>query len=152
MPKRLKIKVLRWVLRAHYRLHPEDSRIHFMLGAHALLDGDLEVAEERLQFAYDLLNGVDLEALARLAVVWSVKGEDDRAREALDRFANAPNLKTGQAPDQDELRRRFRNFLLPFAEDSDLLGEAAPLLEYAEEVFSAVLPLEDDPPEEVPRP
>jgi len=44
-------RVFAWWLRRHYRRHPEDTRIHFMLGAHALLAGDLETAEERLQFA-----------------------------------------------------------------------------------------------------
>jgi hypothetical protein len=50
-PGRLKIRLRYGLLRLHHRRHPEDSRIHFMLGAHALLLERLDEAEERLQFA-----------------------------------------------------------------------------------------------------
>ncbi len=45
-----------------------------MLGAHALIRGDLDTAEERLLFATELIE-VDTEARARLAVVRALSGD-----------------------------------------------------------------------------
>lgn len=115
----LYLPLLRW----HYRRHPEDSRIHFMLGAHSLLEGDLETAEERLQFAYDLVDGVDWEALARLALLKVQQGRYPEARADLKALHDAPSLETAAPPSAKELDQRLTNLLLPTFEEPRLIAE-----------------------------
>ena len=117
--RKLYLPLLRW----HYRRHPEDSRIHFMLGAHCLLEGDLETAEERLQFANDLLDGVDWEALARLALVRVQQGRYAEARADLKALHDAPSLETKTPPSAKELDQRLMNLLLPTFEEPRLIAE-----------------------------
>jgi len=113
-PRRARHRVLYRLITFHYRRHPEDSRVHFMLGAHALLLGRLDEAEERLQFAYDLLDGVDIEALARLIIVWALQGRLDDARDGLVRLRETPSPENGDAPTEEELRVRAGDLLSPF--------------------------------------
>jgi len=120
LPRRARPRVLYRLVKTHYRRHPEDSRVHFMLGAHALLLELFDEAEERLQFAYDLLDGIDIEALARLIVVWALQGRLDEARDGLARLRAAPSLETGAAPVKVELARRAEDFLSPFLDRPDL--------------------------------
>ena len=120
LPRRVGIPALYWLVRVHYRRHPEDSRVHFMLGAHALLLGRFEEAEERLRFAYDLVDGVDLEALARLVIVWALQGRHDEARDGLATLRGAPNPETGGPPAEDDLAQRVGNLLSPFIDRPEL--------------------------------
>lgn len=113
-------RVLYRLVKLHYRLYPEDSRVHFMLGAHALLLERFEEAEERLQFAYELLDGADIEALARLIIVWALQGRREEAREGLATLRRAPSLETGTAPNAEELAQRAGNLLSPFLDRSEL--------------------------------
>lgn len=113
-------RVLYRLVKLHYRLYPEDSRVHFMLGAHALLLERFEEAEERLQFAYELLDGADIEALARLIIVWALQGRREEAREGLATLRRAPSLETGSAPNAEELAQRAGNLLSPFLDRSEL--------------------------------
>ncbi len=142
--RRWRRRLYRPLLRWHYRRHPEDSRIHFMLGAHALLLGDLDTAEQRLTFAYELLDGNDLEALARLAVVSAQRGDWDKTREHLQTLHHAPNPETGRPPSRNDVQARYYNLLLPIAEEPRLVaGEIGErLLELLVEVFGDVVPAE----------
>lgn len=128
-----------WWLRRHYKRHPEDTRIHFMLGAHALLTRDLEMAEERLQFAIDVFDGVDYEARSRLAIVYALQGRFDDARVELERVRDMPSLEGSgahSAPSVEEQRRRAVNFILPFLDDPSLAAGATGARIY--EVFAEV--------------
>jgi tetratricopeptide (TPR) repeat protein len=133
-----------WWLRRHYRRHPEDTRIHFMLGAHALLQGDLETAEERLRFAVDVFDGVDYEALSRLAIVHGLQGCFDEARAELEGVRDIPSLRnsaTPAPPSVQELRERAVNFLLPFVDEPHLASgeKGARLFDVFAEVFEPVV-------------
>jgi len=120
LPRRAARRALYQLVKLHYRRHPEDSRVHFMLGAHALLLERLDEAEERLRFAYDLFDGVDFEALARLIIVFALQGRLDEARDGLVTLRSAPNLETGAAPDEEELARRAEHLLSPFLDRPEL--------------------------------
>ena len=113
---RTKIALRYRLLRRHYRRHPEDARVHFMLGTHAVLLLRLDEAEERLQFAYDVMWGADLQALARLSLVWALKGEPEKAREGVVRIRGAPSIATGRPPTEQELVERAFDLLSPFME------------------------------------
>ena len=119
-PRRVRHWALYRLVRLHYRLYPEDSRVHFMLGAHALLLQRFEEAEERLQFAYDLLDGIDIEALARLIIVWALQGRHDEARDGLATLRGAPSLETGAPPTDEDLAQRVGNLLSPFLDRPEL--------------------------------
>ena len=96
--------------------------MHFMLGAQAFLLGDLDFAEERLQFAYDLVEGVDLEALARLALVKAKKGRLAEAEADLVELRSRPSL-AGGPPSAEDLHERMRYFLLPFLDEPRLWSD-----------------------------
>lgn len=132
-PRQPRHLALYWLLRVHYRLHPEDSRIHFMLGASALLRERFVEAEERLQFAYDLMRGVDLEALASLALVRGLQGRLDEARNDLTELRDAPNAETGEAPGHGEHLQRVGYLLSPMADRPSLT-----LLPHADELATAM--------------
>lgn len=137
--RRLYGPLLRW----HYRRHPEDSRIHYMLGAHALLDGDLQTADERLQFAYDLLDGADLETLGRLVLVKVHQGDVQGAREAMQTLHDARSFDDGGPAKAEELEARVMNMLLPAVEEPGLVAEefGVVLWELMTEVFDAEMQL-----------
>lgn len=120
-PKRFRFKAFNRLLLWHYRRHPEDSRIHFMLGAHALLLRDLDTAEERLLFANELVGGADTEAMNRLAIVALMKGDDIQAREWLERSKAAPTLRKSGLATREELRGRAVNVYLPLLDEPGLL-------------------------------
>ena len=120
LPRRARHRVLYGLVKLHYRRHPEDSRVHFMLGAHALALGRLDEAEERLQFAYDLLDGVDTEALARLIIVWALQGRLDDARDGLVRLRDVPSPETGETAGGQELAARAVDLISPFVDQPGL--------------------------------
>jgi tetratricopeptide (TPR) repeat protein len=85
------VRPLVWrLLMYRYRRHPEDARLHYMLGFTALLRGDLTFASERLAFIYEFTRPADLEALASLAVAQALRGRLQDARETLIELRNAP--------------------------------------------------------------
>lgn len=120
LPRRARHRALYRLVKLHYRIYPEDSRVHFMLGASALLLERLGEAEERLQFAYDLLDGIDIEALARLIAVWGLQGRHDDAHDGLVTLRRTPNLETGAPPTDNELAQRVGNLLSPFFDRPEL--------------------------------
>jgi len=114
----LRRPLLRRLLVRHYRRHPEDSRIHYMLGARALLDGRLEMAEERLTFANELLDGHDLEAQARLAIVYAMQGRAQDAKQVIDAlWWNAPPPGLSK---QDFRRALAASFFSPFLDEPEI--------------------------------
>lgn len=140
LSSRFRQRLFGWWLRLHYRRHPEDTRIHFMLGAHSLLARDFETAEERLQFAVEVFDGVDYEARSRLAIVYGLQGRLDEARAELELVRDQPSSKAPEAtasPTREELRERAFNYLMPFIDDPSLAeGEAgARLYDVFVEVF-----------------
>jgi tetratricopeptide (TPR) repeat protein len=140
---RTKIALRYRLLRRHYRRHPEDARIHFMLGTHAALLLRLDEAEERLQFAYDVMWGADLPALARLSLVWALKGEPEKAREGVVRIREAPNIVTSGPPTEQELVERAFDLLSPLFELPELTVE--PGAEEFHETVVDVFPEASDP-------
>lgn len=136
IPKKLRIRLLYRLCLHHYRRHPEDSRIHFMLGAHALLLGDLETAEERLLFANELIGGIDTEAIARLVLVAMKKDEDAVARKRLEELKA---VQHGHPPNAEELAARAVNLYLPVMEGVELLtlSQGARLATMVEQLFPA---------------
>ncbi len=136
IPKRMKIRMIYRLCRHHYRQHPEDSRIHFMLGAHALLLGDLDTAEERLLFANELIGGIDTEAIARLVLVAMKKDEDAVARRRLEELKA---VRLGHPPSDDELVARVVNLYLPIMEGVEVLtfSQGARLATMVEQLFPA---------------
>lgn len=134
LPRKPRIKVIYRLLLWHYKRHPEDSRIHFMLGAHALLLKDLQTAEERLLFANELVGGADTEATARLVLVRILQGRMGDAEKEL-RALKA--VQHGKPPTRDELRDRVLNLYLPIFEEKDLMtfAQSRWLAEKIEEIF-----------------
>jgi tetratricopeptide (TPR) repeat protein/predicted membrane protein len=116
---RLILVLLRW----HHRRHPEDSRIHFMLGAHAVLGGDLATAEERLAFALELVDGEDPEALGRLALARGMAGKLEEAAADLERLWTQPTADEGLTPTADVRTLRAADFLAPFVDELELLND-----------------------------
>jgi len=115
------------LLVVHARRHPEDSRVHYMLGAFALLQGAFALAEERLSFALGL-DDLDLEALGRRAAARGLQGDFVGAREDLTALRDAPSLP-GEAssmpsfpwPEADSGQARLRYaVLLPFVDEPAL--------------------------------
>lgn len=121
-PKRFRFKVLYRLLLWHVGRHPEDSRVHFMLGAHALLLRDLETAEERLLFATEIFGGMDTEAMNRLAIVALMKGENGKAKEWLERSRAVPTLGLSGLALHEELKDRAVNVYLPVLDEPKLLS------------------------------
>lgn len=78
------------LLMRRYRRHPEDARLHYMLGYTALLRGRFKFAGERLAFIYEFTRPWDFEALAALAVAEALQGRLDQARESLLELREAP--------------------------------------------------------------
>ena len=136
VPKKLRIRMLYRLSLNHYRRHPEDSRIHFMLGAQALLLGDLETAEARLLFANEIVGGLDTEAIARLVLVAIKKDEDAEARRRLE---DLKAVQLGAPPSREELTSRVVNLYLPVAEGVEVLSHAqgARLAAMVEQIFPA---------------
>lgn len=153
LPRRARHRALYRLVKLHYRLYPEDSRVHFMLGALALLLERFEEAEERLQFAYELMHGADTEALARLIIVWALQGRREEAREGLATLRRAPSLETGTAPDAEELAQRAGNLLSPFLDRPELtmLPRAEELRVDISETFPEVF-RDTDPALAAPKP
>lgn len=120
--RRWRRPLVRYLLRRHYRRHPEDSRIHYMLGAHALIGGDLDTAEERLKFALQLLDR-DYEALARLAVVYALQQRKEEAAAAIDQLWDTPGPQ-GRAPDDRQRRGIAASFVAPFLEEPRLASNS----------------------------
>lgn len=120
IPNKLKVRLLAPVLRWHHKRHPEDTRIHFMLGANALLRKDFDVAEERLEFSYEVVGGADYQALARLAIVHAANGQYQDMRQAIQGVHDAPELN-GRRPTVEELAIRVADLLAPMIEIPDLL-------------------------------
>ena len=78
------LRPLTWrLLKSRYRRHPEDARLHLMLGATALLRGDLAFAAERLLFAYFLPPGRDFSALIGGVLATGLQGDIERAQKIL---------------------------------------------------------------------
>jgi tetratricopeptide (TPR) repeat protein len=121
--RRLVRPILWRMLRWQHRRHPEDSRVHFMLGAYALLRGDYEVAEERLRFALEL-NPADLEAQARLAVVRAFMGDLDETEFLVREIRDAPRLPTAPGAHspvpQDSASARLWMLAVPFFDEPRL--------------------------------
>jgi tetratricopeptide (TPR) repeat protein len=122
LPKRLRFKTLYRLLLWHFDRHPEDSRVHFMVGAHALLLGDLETAEERLLFATEVVGGMDTEAMNRLAIVALMKDETSKAKEWLERSRAVPTLGRSGLSVHEELKGRAVNVYLPVLDEPKLLS------------------------------
>jgi len=84
------------VARNASRLHPDDERIATLSGLVAYFEGDLEAAEDRLEFAAEggECSGV---AAVNLGVVLMEKGERARARAILDEVHRAqPDTPLGE--------------------------------------------------------
>jgi tetratricopeptide (TPR) repeat protein len=138
IPKGAKLRLLFGLTQLLYRRHPEQERVHFMLGSQALLRGDLDVAEERLVFAYELTQGVDLECLGRLVMLRVQQGDLDEAETLLRRLREAPSQASVGPPSHDELRDRLFYVIHPALDEvrlvvgepgedlAKLLGEAFP--------------------------
>lgn len=151
--RRRLVRPIIWRLtRWHYRRHPEDSRVHYILGATALLRGDFVFAEERLKFAVKLIP-VDIQARARLAVARGLQGRLEAAKTELVTIARAPRLPGTpddpgfplQLPDSKEAR--VFEVWMPFLDEPKLFWrnqENGVALEgLVEEVFD-LHPLEAD--------
>ena len=135
----LRRRLLLTLLWRHYRRHPEDSRVHFMIGAHSLLAGGLETAEQRLTFAYELVGGADTEALARLAIVSAQRGDYQQTRDRLQKLHDIPDPDTGTAPSTAVLEGRFHDLMSPLLDEPRLtLGEPG------ERLFKMVMDVFDD--------
>lgn len=134
LPRGLKIRMLYRRGRAHYRRHPEDSHIHFMLGAQALLLGDLETAEKRLLFAKEIVGGYDTEAIARLVLVAMKKDEDAVAGVRLEELRA---VQIGGPPGVNELIGRVVDVYSPILEGNRVLdpAQSGRLAEMVEELF-----------------
>lgn len=123
-------KLLLWRLRRH----PEDSRIHYMLGCQALLIEDYASAESRLIYANKLFDGHDLEAQARLAVVRGLQGRIPEAETLLEGIRSAhPPPAPGGGPDFSTKEGKILSIMLPFL-DEPRLG----FLPHAEDVGEAM--------------
>jgi tetratricopeptide (TPR) repeat protein len=110
--------LLRWRLSRH----PEDSRIHYMLGCQALLAEDFGAAKSRLEYANDLLDGRDLEAQARLAVVLGLQGKIPEAENLLRdiKKAEPPQLPPDAGPDLSTTEGKILSIMLPFLDEPRL--------------------------------
>jgi tetratricopeptide (TPR) repeat protein len=132
-------QLLRW----RYEHHPEDERIHYMLGAHALVDRDFLLAEERLRFANELADDRDLEAQGRLALTIALQGRTDEAKKLL-RKIGSTKLPTDIPANlrYDEPEERLEMIVKPFLEEPRLmfLPGADAFVAELESVFSAVWP------------
>ncbi len=110
-------RLLEW----RYEHHPEDSRIHYMLGCAALLREDFATAEERLLYADQLLDGHDLEAQARLAVTRGLQGRIPEAEGLLRAIKAAkPPPRPGDGPDLSTEEGKTLMILLPFLDEPRL--------------------------------
>lgn len=123
-------RLLHWRL----RYYPEDSRIHYMLGAQSLLLEDYVDAERRLNYANDLFDGRDLEAQARLAVVRGLQGRIAEAESLLEgiRAAQVPPAPSGLDLSTEE--GKIMSILLPFLDEPKLS-----LLPHAEDFRGALV-------------
>ena len=102
--------------------HPEDSRIHYMLGCQALLVEDYATGESRLNYANELLDGQDLEAQARLAVVQGLQGRISEAENLLRGIKDAKPLQlpAGAGPDLSTTEGKVLSIMLPFLDEPRL--------------------------------
>jgi tetratricopeptide (TPR) repeat protein len=131
-------KLLLWRLRRH----PEDSRIHYMLGCQALLVEDYATAESCLIYANELSNGHDLEAQARLAVVRGLQGRIPEAEGLLEGIRSAhPPPAPGGGPDFSTNEGKVLSIMLPLLDEPRLgfLPRADDFGEAMEKVFGRLL-------------
>jgi hypothetical protein len=142
LSRKTKIALRHQLLRLHYRRHPEDGRIHFMLGAHAVLLQHLDEAEDRLHFAYELTEGGDFRALARLALVWALRGQVEKARDAVVQVREFPSFVSHGGPTELELAAQF-DLLSPLIELPELME--VPGVERYETAVGDAFPNSSDP-------
>jgi tetratricopeptide (TPR) repeat protein len=125
---RMRLPLSRWLrpiawrmLLFHYRRHPEDSRLHYMIGFCALLRRGYAFAEERLTFAWQLLPA-DLDARALAAVAIGMQGRLDEAQAELETVRDAPAYTAGQEhqPGLDALMHRLTATTTPFIREPRL--------------------------------
>jgi tetratricopeptide (TPR) repeat protein len=126
----------------HYHRHPEDSRLHYMLGYCALLRGDFDFAIERLTYEYELVGPADLESLAAAAVAKVLAGDLTGARSDLITFHEAP-LRPGiekLVGASDNLGQRLVTVISPFIWEPRLnaLQNARDLEQLLDEVFADI--------------
>ncbi len=124
-PSNLRVRRLlrplnRQLLLWRFRRHPEDSRIHYMLGVQSLLVGDYVIAEQRLIYANDLFDGHDLEAQARLAVVRGLQGRIPEAESLLEEIRSAQPPPAPGGPDLSTTAGKIVTILLPFLDEPRL--------------------------------
>lgn len=113
LPMEPRLHLLYLLVKQHYRLHPEDARVHFMLGAHALLLKKLDVASKRLEFANDFVEGLDTEATARLVIVRLLEGRKGDAEKELIKLRTT---ELGHPPTPQELVDRGLDLYKPVFE------------------------------------
>jgi tetratricopeptide (TPR) repeat protein len=118
------LRPLLWrLLLWHYKRHPEDSRLHYMLGYCALLREEFDFAIERLIYAFKLFEGADLEALAVAATAMGLKGDTDACRDALKTLRTSP-IRPGMAAltgADDSIAQRLSTVFSPFNWEPRLL-------------------------------
>lgn len=115
------LRPLRWaLLRWRYARHPEDERLHYMLGANALVQEDFELAEERLRFTDELFEGRDLEAKARLAVAVGLQGRLDEAKKLLGEVRSGRLIPGAHTAPDGSSAGRLMMVMAPFVEEPAL--------------------------------
>jgi tetratricopeptide (TPR) repeat protein len=133
------LRPLLWrLLLFRYRRHPEDARLHYMLGFTALLRGDVDLASERLAFIYEFTRPADVQALAILAVAQALQGRLDDADRSLTTLRDTRPIPGLEAPGIDWERfglqqGRRQMVLSPFFWEPRLAG-----FEGARELFALI--------------
>jgi hypothetical protein len=87
-----------------------------------LLAEDFGAAKSRLEYANDLLDGRDLEAQARLAVVLGLQGKIPEAENLLRdiKKAEPPQLPPDAGPDLSTTEGKILSIMLPFLDEPRL--------------------------------
>jgi len=110
-------RLLLWRLRHH----PEDSRVHYMLGCQALLTEDFADAESKLIYANELFDGHDLEAQARLALTRGLQGRLPEAEALLEGIQSAqPPAMPDGGPDLSTREGKILSIILPLLDEPRL--------------------------------
>jgi len=128
--RRLRRRVLSRLLLWRFKRHPEDARLHYMLGYCALLQRDFVFAEERLTFAYQLWGPTDLESLGARGVARALQGRVDEARTDFLALRDAPD-DLGSDLGPADAGRRAGVVVSPFYWEPTLVS-----LPHSEEVFA----------------